>query len=113
MTQSEEMKSLIAYLESYKLYRAMRELAREDGDAPPEAREARQKIREIRSFVTSMPDSREKLFLFYHYIGGRSMERCAEMFGVAERSIYRIRRRALDFALGYFSPERSDEREAG
>ena len=108
MTQNEKMKTLIEYLESYKLYRAMKEL-RDKDDAEPlsEAEGARRKMREIRSFVTSMPDSREKLFLYYHYIGCRSMERCAEMLGVAERSIYRIRLRALKLALCCFPCERA------
>ena len=50
---------------------------------------------EIRSFVLSIEDCDEKLFLYYHYVYGETIERCAELLSVSRSTVYRIRRRAL------------------
>ncbi len=52
----------------------------------------------VRCFVAGFPPCREKLFLHCRYIRGHSMEKCAELMEVSERSIYRIAKRALVMA---------------
>ena len=59
--------------------------------------EARMKMFEIRRFVLSLGNCNEKLFLFYHYIHGESVERCAELMKISRRSAFRLKRRALAF----------------
>ena len=56
------------------------------------------KMFEIRRFILSLGNCNEKLFLFYHYIHGESVGRCAELMGQAPRSMFRLKKRALVFA---------------
>lgn len=58
----------------------------------------RMKMFEIRRFVLSLGNCNEKLFLFYHYVHGESVERCAELLKISRRSAFRLKRRALAFA---------------
>ena len=58
----------------------------------------RLKMFEIRRFVLSLGNCNEKLFLFYHYIHGESVERCAELIKISRRSAFRLKKRALAFA---------------
>ena len=58
----------------------------------------RMKMFEIRRFVLSLGNCNEKLFLFYHYIHGLSVERCAELMKISRRSAFRLKKRALAFA---------------
>ena len=60
-----------------------------------ESTEARVKMFEIRRFVTSLPPGDEKVLLFFHYIHGDSVEKCAERMEIAARSAYRLQKRAL------------------
>ena len=60
--------------------------------------ELRMKMFEIRRFVLSLGNCNEKLFLFYHYVHGESVERCAELLKISRRSAFRLKKRALDFA---------------
>ncbi len=59
---------------------------------------AASKLFEIRRFVLSLGNCNEKVFLFYHYIHGESVGRCAELMGQAQRSAFRLKKRALVFA---------------
>ena len=59
---------------------------------------ARARMFEVRHFILGLPNSDEKLFLYYYYVKGESMSRCAELLGCAERSVYRIKGRALKIA---------------
>lgn len=56
------------------------------------------KMFEIRRFVLSLGNCNEKLLLFYHYIHGESVEKCAELLKISRRSAFRLKRRALAFA---------------
>ena len=58
----------------------------------------RLKMFEIRRFVLSLGNCNEKLFLFYHYIHGESVERCAELIKISRRSAFRLKKRSLAFA---------------
>lgn len=56
---------------------------------------ARARMYEIRHFVSEMKNSDEKLLLYYHYIKGESVEKCAELFGMSRSSAFRLKGRAL------------------
>ena len=49
----------------------------------------------IKTRILSLPDTREKLFLYQYYVHGLTLEECARILGVSRRSIYRIKTRAL------------------
>ena len=49
----------------------------------------------LRRSVLSLPDSRERFFLYNRYIHGRTVEACAELLGISRRSAFRLRERAL------------------
>ena len=69
-----------------------------EGEPPFDIGKMSERLTEIRNFVASLPDCKEKLLIYYRYIRGLSMERVAELLGISLRSSYRIRLRALDFA---------------
>ena len=60
---------------------------------------ARARMFEVRRFIMSLPNGDEKLLLYYHYVRGESVERCAELLGVARASGYRLKKRALNLAI--------------
>ena len=103
MTNKERLFELTRYLESYKKYRSFIDAAKStDAEPPFEYSEVNEILRSVRTFVLALPDSKEKLFLYYHYIQCESMEHCSEIMGVAVRSMYRIRLRALRMAADRF-----------
>ncbi|MDD7675873.1 MAG: sigma-70 family RNA polymerase sigma factor [Eubacteriales bacterium] len=53
---------------------------------------------EIKRFVTSLPPDDRKMFLYYHYIRGETVERCGELLGISRRSAFRLKARALEYA---------------
>ena len=59
---------------------------------------ARARMFEVRHFVMSLENSEEKLLLYYHYIRGEPVERCAELLGVSRASAFRMKNRALILA---------------
>lgn len=67
------------------------------GDAPL----ARAKMFEVRHFIMEMRNSDEKLLLYYHYVRGESVERCAELLGISRSSGFRLKKRALSVAAEY------------
>ena len=78
---------------------------------PGNESEARMKMFAIRRFVLSLGNCNEKLFLFYHYIHGESVERCAELIKISRRSAFRLKKRALAFAgrkLGIYLEKEKD-----
>ncbi len=60
------------------------------------------KAKSTLDFVRSLPDCREKLFIYYHYISGLSVERTAELLSISPRTAYRLRWRALEFAARFY-----------
>lgn len=56
------------------------------------------KMFEVRRFIMNLEDGNEKLMLFYHYIRGLSVEKCAEMMDISRTSGFRLRRRAIERA---------------
>ena len=53
----------------------------------------------IRRSVMRLPDSREKLLLYNHFIRGESLEACAELIGISRRSVFRLKLRALELYI--------------
>ena len=50
---------------------------------------------ELRRSILSLPDSKERFFLYNRYIHGRTVENCAELLGISRRSAFRLREKAL------------------
>ena len=69
-----------------------------DFEAMGEAPLARARMYEIRHFINSLPNSDEKILLYYHYIKGESIEKCAELLGMSRSSAFRLKRKALILA---------------
>ncbi len=55
----------------------------------------RAKMFSVRRFIMGLEDGNEKALLFFHYIRGFSVEKCAEMMNVGRASAFRIKKRAL------------------
>lgn len=60
---------------------------------------ARAKMFEVRHFILELENSDEKLFLYYHYVKGESVERCSELLGISRRSGFRLKNKALSLAF--------------
>ena len=103
-----EIKEIDNYLKGYALNMKLLRLDRyersyfgyKDGedsvfnDAPL----ARARMFEIRHFIMEMKNSDEKLLLYYHYVRGESVEKCAELLGISRSSAFRLKKRALTLA---------------
>ena len=111
-TSKEQISAMRKYLSGYSVFRNIWEsslndanhfgnpinAAQFDGDPSPKndlAAEARVKMFEIRRFVTSLPGSDEKLFLFLRYIHGETAESCAAKMHISPRQSYRLQQMAL------------------
>ena len=70
-----------------------------DFEAMGEAPLARARMYEIRHFIMDLPNSDEKLFLYYRYIKGESVTNCGELLGISRAGAFRMRRRALICAI--------------
>lgn len=66
----------------------------------------RARMYEIKEFVRSLPDGEEKVFLFSRYLCGDSPDRIAEDMNISLRSVYRLRRRALNMAAGRYCQQK-------
>ena len=103
-----KMSKIDDYLKGYQLNRKLLRLDRyekeyfhtdeSDVEALGEAPLARARMFEIRHFIMKMKNSDEKLFLYYHYVKGESVERCGELLGVSRSTAFRIKARALEMA---------------
>ena len=103
-----ELREIEDYLKGYGLNRKLLRLDRyekeffgADGldlESVGEAPLARARMFEIRHFIMSLPNSDEKLLLYYHYVRGESINRCAELLGIGRSSAFRLRLRALALA---------------
>ena len=52
----------------------------------------------VRVFIMELPDCREKMFLYFRYLHGHSVEKCAELMEVSRRTAFRVAAAALTFA---------------
>ena len=104
----EEIREMDTYLKGYRLNcrflrldRYEREYLgyREDHEEKfSDSAIARAKMYGIRHYILNLKNGDEKLFLYYHYVRGESVERCAELLGISRASGFRLKRRALILA---------------
>ncbi|MBQ8408428.1 MAG: DUF1492 domain-containing protein [Clostridia bacterium] len=101
----DEIRTMDDYLKSYTLNQKLLRMdrydrtyfgykANEDG-LPGELTLVRAKMYEVRHFIMNMKNSDEKLLLYYHYIRGESVGKCAELLGISRSSAFRLKKRAL------------------
>ena len=102
--EREAIRRMDEYLKGYAFNRRLLRLARyekeyfgerdaQDGELGEPM--ARARMFAIRHFIMELPNGNEKLFLYYHYIRAESVERCAELLGIARSSGFRLKKRAL------------------
>ena len=109
---AEQIRAIENYLKEYRFQgrlvrmdRYEREFFRQRQDnagEPSDQPIARAKMYEIRHFLMTLPNSDEKLLLYYHYIKGESIERCAELLDKSRSSGFRLKKRALELAAIYW-----------
>ena len=109
------------YLKGYQLNRKLLKLDRyeknyltsddTDTEAYGEAPLARARMFEIRHFVMRLENGDEKLLLYYHYIKGQPIEKCAELLGVSRSTAFRIKKRALEMAARKMAESRTRRAE--
>ena len=105
---SADLKNAENYLNSYKFCRRMLNLKNYEEkyfdtlewekESPAEFTLARAKMYEVRHFILDLPNGDEKLLLYYHFVRGETVERCAELLGVSRSSGFRMKKRALELA---------------
>lgn len=59
----------------------------------------RSRMFEIRAFILSIEQTPEKMLLYYYYVKGFTLDKCAKILGISRRSVYRLKIKALDIAL--------------
>lgn len=52
----------------------------------------------IRALILSIEDARERMFLYYYYVKGCTVEKCAEVLDISLRTAYRLKNSALESA---------------
>ena len=70
---------------------------------------ARERMSEIRHFISSLKNCDEKLFLYYYYVKGRSAETCGELLGVSRSTAFRLKKRAILLAAEALAARRASE----
>ncbi|MBR2382078.1 MAG: sigma-70 family RNA polymerase sigma factor [Clostridia bacterium] len=53
----------------------------------------------LRALVLSISDPSERMLLYHYYIKGQTLEMCGKILGISDRSVYRLKSRALDNLL--------------
>lgn len=105
----EEREKIDNYLKGFLLCRRMLALKRYEDEyfdtaewnceAPAEFAVVRAKMYEIRHFIMAMPNTTEKILLYYHYVRNDSVEKCAELLGISRSSAFRLKKRGLALAF--------------
>lgn len=88
------------YLRSYRrmnsLLRSSRTFYRLDADVSDMDEAAIQaQMYSIRALVLSLDDVQCRALLYNYYIKGHTLEECAEIIGISNRGVYRLKTRAL------------------
>ena len=113
---STEIQIVDNYLRGYILYQKLLRLDRyertyfgyrDSEEAIPDEPIAKAKMFEIRHFIMSLENSDEKLLLYYHYIRGETVEKCAELLGISRSSGFRLKKKALTVAFEVMSSNAS------
>ena len=104
-----DIKKAEEFLEGYKtnknlykidMYEKSRGLVSEwDVESPNELFLARARMFDVRHAIMGLPNSDEKLFLYFHYIKGESVERCGDMLGVSRATAFRVKKRAVELFI--------------
>ena len=106
--RAEDIREAETYLKGYMLNKRLVELenyekeyfgdneSEWEKDLPGDLSLAKVRMFEVRHFILSLDNCEEKLFLYYRYIKGESVENCAELLGVSRSTAYRIKDKALD-----------------
>ena len=107
------------YLKGYALNRNLLRLERferefmggvDDSDTETEgyseATLARPRMYDIRHFIMGLPNSDEKILLYYHYVKRKSIEKCAELLGISRSSAFRKKKKALCIAAEKYLNEK-------
>ena len=105
------LREIEAYLNEYTVFRRMMDMDfyekeyfgnayiwKEKHGLPGGDAYMKSRMFEIRRFVLSLGKCNEKIFLFYHYVHGESVTRCAELMNMSRRSAFRLKKRALSYA---------------
>ena len=108
---SETIARMDEYLKGYTFNRRLLQISRMEDQyfhigereevEPGEPPLARARMFEIRHFIMGLPNGDEKMLLYYHYVRGETVDRCAQMLGISRASGFRMRRRALLMAARY------------
>ena len=108
VTRVEEARN---YLESYLIYARMlagnRYARTYLGELPDGEKSAaddpflKANMLGVRGFIMGLPACREKMLLYYRYLHGHPVEKCAELLGVSRRTAFRIAADALRFAADH------------
>jgi DNA-directed RNA polymerase specialized sigma subunit len=69
------------------------------------------KMFEVRHFIMSMQNCDEKLMLYYLFVKGDSVERCAELMGISRSSAFRLKKRAMVLAAEYYAQKKRWEKK--
>ena len=106
--QTERVEEARNYLESYLIHAKMLAGNRysrtylgalpDGGDSDCDDPFLQAKMFGVRSFVMGLPSCREKMLLYYRYLHGHPVEKCAELLGVSRRTAFRIAADALILA---------------
>ena len=70
-------------------------------DSTPDADESliRARMFGVRQFISNLRcDSNTRMLLYWHYVRGVSVTRCAEMMDISRAGAFRLRKRALEYA---------------
>ncbi len=119
MSTAEEIKITENFLKSYKLNQKLLRLDRyereyfgaddRDTEGLSETKLARPRMYDVRHFIMSLPNSDEKLILYYHFVRGQSIEACAELLGISRSSAFRKKKIALTLAAEKYVSERTSK----
>ena len=115
--KDEEIKITENYLKSYLLNKKLVKLERyereyfsgsdeRDIEAFGELPLAKPRMYDVRHFIMGLPNSDEKLILYFHYVKGQSIEKCGELLGISRSSAFRKKHDALVLAAKKYVAER-------
>ena len=96
--RAEADRLLRAYRRSEEILRATRKFSGGNYYGEDTACEAALSARmfSLRSAILGMSDERERMVLYFYYVKGFTLERCAKMMGVSLRTVVRIKSAALE-----------------
>lgn len=61
----------------------------------------KEQLSDVRCFIESLPNESDKMFLYYHYVAGMTVEQAAEELDISRRGAFRLKKRALALATAH------------